>query len=180
MTSHILLSRPPRLLYLTVILLFAARLCQAACVPTDTTRLPSQRPNQDVLALLLKAQAKCPLTTLDFLKLVEGSGARLEPTMVNFRGFHNQDRGLFFVFEIVSGPLASLNVERGDFLFGHFLSNAGSQLVLQKKGLLIEAIVWDPTTAGILALSSKISSFFTVTPLDKNPFTIGYDAPDVT
>ena len=145
MTSHALLSRLPRLLYVTVLILFAARLCQAACIPADTTKLPNQRPNQDALALLLKAQATCPLTTLDFLKLVEGSGARLEPTMVNFHGFHNQDRGLFFLFEIVSGPLAGLNVERGDFLFGHFLSNENSQLVLQKNSLLIEAIFWDPT-----------------------------------
>ena len=67
MTSHILLNRLPRLLCFTVTLLFAARLCQAACIPTDTTKLPNQRPNQDALTLLLKAQATCPLNTPDFL-----------------------------------------------------------------------------------------------------------------
>src|SRR5262249_52614814 len=139
MRSYTLLSRLPRLLYLTVMLLFAARLCQAACVPMDTTKLPNPRPNQDALALLLKPQAKCPLTTPDFLKLVQGRGARLEPTMVNFLGFHNPDPGIFFLFENVSGQIAGSTVERGDFLFGHFLSSEGSRLILQKRGLLIEA-----------------------------------------
>src|SRR5262249_5094563 len=131
--------------------------------PEDTTRLPNQQPNQDALAVLLKAQDRCPLTTLDFLKLVEGSGGRLEPTMVNFRGFHNQDldSGVFFLFEIVSGPIAGVNVEQGDFLFGHFLSNNGSQLILQKGDLLIEAIVWDP--------AKQMFNFYELTEVDCNP-----------
>src|SRR5215469_12729680 len=144
MASRTQLSRLPSLLCLIALLLFAGRLCQAACAPTDTTKQPNQRPNQDTLALLLKAQTTCPLSTPDFLKLVEGSGARLEPTMVNFLGFHNPDPGVFFLFEIVSGQLAGVNVERGDFLFGHFLSKESSQLVLQKEGLLSEAIACDP------------------------------------
>jgi hypothetical protein len=163
MTSHILLNRLPRLLCFTVTLLFAARLCQAACIPTDTTKPPNQRPNQDALALLLKAQATCPLNTPDFLKLVEGSGARLAPTMVNFHGFRNQDldSGVFFIFEIVSGPLAGVNVERGDFLFGHFLSNKGSQLILQEGGLMIEAIAWDP--------AKRVFNFYELTEDDCKP-----------
>ena len=132
-----------QLLYVTVVLLFAARLCQAECIPEHA---PSQ-PNQDALARLLKAQDQCPATTPDFLDLVEGSGAKLETTMVNFLGFDNPDPGVFFLFQIVSGRLGrpNLSVERGDLLFGHFLTaNDHSQLVLDTGGLLIEAIAWDP------------------------------------
>jgi hypothetical protein len=132
-----------RLLHVTAVLLFAARLCQAECIPEHA---PPQ-PNQDALARLLKGQDKCPLTTQDFLNVVEGNGAKLETTMVNFLGFHDPDPGVFFLFQIVSGRLAGLNlsVERGDLLFGHFLTaNDSSQLVLDTGGLLIEAIAWDP------------------------------------
>jgi len=132
-----------RLLYATGVLLLVARLCQAECVPEHA---PLQ-PNQDALARLLKAQDRCPVTTPDFLDLVEGSGAKLETTMVNFLGFHNPDPGVFFLFQIVSGQLAgpNLSIERGDLLFGHFLAaNDRSQLVLDTGGLLVEAIAWDP------------------------------------
>ncbi len=130
-------------LLVIAVLLFAARLCQAECIPEHA---PPQ-PNQDALARLLKAQDRCPVTTNDFLNLVERNGAKLEPTMVNFLGFHNPDSGVFFLFQIVSGRLSGLNlsVERGDLLFGHFLTaNDRSQLVLETGGLLIEAIAWDP------------------------------------
>src|SRR5439155_25957570 len=128
---------------ITAVLLLAARLCQAECIPGHS---PSQ-PNQDALALLLKTQDRCPVTTPDFLNLVERSGAKLETTMVNFLGFHDPDPGAFFLFQIVSGQLAApnLSVERGDLLFGHFLTaNDRSQLVLDTGGLLVEAIAWDP------------------------------------
>jgi hypothetical protein len=130
-------------LHATAVLLFAARLCQAECVPEHA---PLQ-PNQDALARLLKAQDRCPVTTPDFLNVVEGSGAKLETTMVNFLGFGNPDPGVFFLFQIVSGRLLgpNLSVERGDLLFGHFLTaNDSSQLVLDTGGLLVEAIAWDP------------------------------------
>ncbi len=65
------------LLHVTAVLLFAARLCQAECIPEHA---PPQ-PNQDALARLLKGQDKCPLTTQDFLNVVEGNGAKLETTM---------------------------------------------------------------------------------------------------
>jgi hypothetical protein len=132
------------LLHFAAALLFAARLCQAECIPEH---VPPQ-PNQDALARLLKAQDQCPATTPDFLNVVEGSGAKLETTMVNFLGFDNPNPGVFFLFQIVSGRLAgpNLSVERGDLLFGHFLTaNERSQLVLDTGGLLVEAIAWDPT-----------------------------------
>jgi hypothetical protein len=134
-------------LHVAATLLFAARFAQAACIPEDTTHLPNQQPNQDALAVLLRAQDRCPLTTLDFLNLVEGGEGRLEPTMVNFQGFNDPDDGNFFLFEIVSGQLAGAKVERGDFLFGHFLQldpGDQSRLVLVTGGLLVEAIAWDP------------------------------------
>jgi len=98
------------------------------------------------LALLLKAQDHCPDTALDFRNLVEGSGARLETTMVNFLGFRDPKDGAFFLFEIVSGQLAGLNlsIERGDLLFGHFLASDGSHLVSNTDDLVLEAISWDP------------------------------------
>jgi hypothetical protein len=137
------MSRITKLLYITAMLLFAVRLCQAACTPENA---PPQ-PNQDALARLLAAQDRCPSTSRDFRKLVEGSGARLETTMVNFLGFHNPNPGAFFLFEIVSGQLAGLNltVERGDLLFGHFLSRSRERLVLNTSNLLVEVIAWDPT-----------------------------------
>jgi hypothetical protein len=131
-------------LVLTAMLLSVSRLCFGQCVPVDS---PSQ-PNQDPLARLLKAQAQCPTRTIDFRSLVERSGARLETTMVNFLSFHNPNPGAFFLFEIVSGNLAGVNVsvERGDLLFGHFLTATNnSQLVLDSTNrLLVEAIAWDP------------------------------------
>jgi hypothetical protein len=130
--------------HITAVLLLAARLCQAECIPGHS---PSQ-PNQDALALLLKTQDRCPVTTPDFLNLVERSGAKLETTMVNFLGFHDPDPGALFLFQIISGRLAgpNLSVERGDLLFGHFLTaNDRSQLVLDDGVLLVEAIAWDPT-----------------------------------
>jgi hypothetical protein len=131
------------LLHVTAVLLFAARLCQAECIPEHA---PPQ-PNQDALARLLKAQDRCPVTTPDFLNVVEGSGAKLEATMVNFLGFGNPDPGVFFLFQIVSGRLLTpdLSIDRGDLLFGHFLAaDHQSQLVLDTGGLLVEAIAWDP------------------------------------
>ena len=137
-----LTGRLSRLMCFTAMLLLAARLCQAACIPENS---PPQ-PNQDALAHLLQAQDRCPGTALDFRNLVEGSGARLETTMVNFLSFRDPADGAFFLFEIVSGQLAGLNlaIERGDLLFGHFLTSDGSHLVSNTDDLLVEAISWDP------------------------------------
>jgi hypothetical protein len=153
------LSAVAWLLLVTVVLLFAAPLSEAACIPRDS---PTQ-PNQDALAMVLKAQARCPLTTPDFLNLIEGAGAKLDTTMVNFRGFHNPDRGDFFLFQIVSGKLASVDVpvERGELLFGHFLEKDRSQLVLVDGGLLVEAIAWDPT--------KKLFNFYELTEDTQGP-----------
>jgi mono/diheme cytochrome c family protein len=136
------MPRLTKLVPLTAIALFVAQLSQAACVPENSPK----QPNQDAVARLLQAQDRCPATALDFRNLVERSGARLETTMVNFLGFHNPDDGAFFLFEIVSGKIAALNstIERGDLLFGHFLTSDGSSLVLNTSGLLVEAIAWDP------------------------------------
>ena len=136
------MPRLTQLVPLTAILLFAVQLCQAACIPEEFTA----QPNQDAVARLLEAQDRCPGTALDFRNLLERSGARLETTMVNFLSFHNPNPGAFFLFEIVSGKVAALNltIERGDLLFGHFLTSSGSRLVLNTSNLLVEAIAWDP------------------------------------
>jgi hypothetical protein len=135
-----------KLLRLIAPLLLAGRLCQAACIPEDPKHLATNHPNQDALALLLKAQDRCPDNAMDFRNLVEGSGARLETTMVNFESFRDPNDGAFFLFEIVSGQLGGLNpsIERGDLLFGHFLASDGSHLTSNTDGLLVEAIAWDP------------------------------------
>ena len=194
-----------RLFHVAATLLFAARFAQAACIPEDTTHLPNQQPNQDALAVLLRAQDQCPLTTLDFLNLVECGGGRLEPTLVNFQGFNDPDDGNFFLFEIVSGQLAGTKVERGDFLFGHFLGpdpRDQSRLSLLTSGLLIEAIAWDPSkqmfnfdelTEGCKPTGAnwcyrgdssfvlfKTLNFSTGKTLGNGPFTIGCAAPGVT
>jgi hypothetical protein len=138
------MGRLAKLVFFTALLLFVARLCQAACTPENSP----QQPNRDAVARLLQAQERCPSTALDFRNLVEGSGARLETTMVNFLSFHNPNPGAFFLFEIASGKVAALSstIERGDLLFGHFLtSSASSRLVLDTASRLqIEAIAWDP------------------------------------
>lgn len=135
------MRRLTQLLHLTPLLLFTVQLCHAACIPEHA---PPQ--HKDALARLLEAQDRCPRTALEFRNLIEGSGARLETTMVNFLSFHNPDPGAFFLFEIVSGQLAGLDlpVERGELLFGHFLSKSGSRLVLNTSDLLVEVIAWDP------------------------------------
>jgi hypothetical protein len=141
-TEVFAMRRLAKLVSFTAMLLFAVRLCQAACIPENSP----QQPNRDAVARLLEAQERCPSTALDFRNLVKGNGARLETTMVNFLSFHNPNPGAFFLFEIVSGKVAALNltVERGDLLFGHFLTRSGSRLVLNTSGLLVEAIAWDP------------------------------------
>jgi hypothetical protein len=137
------MSRLVQLLLLTAMLLLAARLSQGACLPEHS---PIPR--------LLEAQDQCPDTALEFRNLVERSGAQLETTMVNFLSFHNPNPGAFFLFEIVSGKLAPLNltVERGDLLFGHFLTSNRSRLVLNTSDLLVKAIAWDPASNCFLHL----------------------------
>src|SRR5215831_10770510 len=106
------MTRLSQLLHLIAILLLGVQLCHAACTLDNA---PPQ-PNQDAVARLLAAQDQCPSTALAFRTLLESSGARLETTMVNFLSFHNPNPGAFFLFEIVSGPLAGVNLamERGD------------------------------------------------------------------
>ena len=117
----------------------------AACVPTNLAT-PSPK---DPVARVLAGQPACPKNAIEFRELFKRSGARLEPTMVNFVGFHNPDPGAFFVFEIVSGSVGAASstvvIQRGDLLFGHFTgATSDKRLVPNKDGLLIELIAWDP------------------------------------
>jgi hypothetical protein len=103
---------------------------------------------QDPVAHVLAAQRTCPKNAIEFVEALEQLGARMEPTVVNFVGFHNPDPGAFFIFEIVSSTEVSpstFKIERGDLLFGHFTTVASSgQLVSNQEGLTIELIAWDP------------------------------------
>jgi hypothetical protein len=62
----------------------------------------------------------------------------MEPTMVNFIGFHNADMAEFFFFEIVSSAPPSITIQRGDLLFGHFTTADNDQLSsVQEGGLTV-------------------------------------------
>ncbi len=121
----------------------AASFADAACIPRGS----APQGHRDPLARLLEAQAQCPSTALEFRNLVERAGLRLDTTEVNFQGFHNPDPGILFLFEIVSGRLPGPNIaiERGDLVFGYFLTADGPRLVLDTaNSLMVEAIAWDP------------------------------------
>src|SRR5262249_10081125 len=69
----------------------------------------------------------------------------LEPTMVNFTGFHNP--GAFFIFEIASREGGLFAIQRGDLVFGHFTEVTDDNRLVSVKddrGLVIELIAWDP------------------------------------
>jgi len=122
-----------------------ASFCHAACVPEN---LLSPAP-QDPVARVLAEQDACPSNAVEFVERLKRSGARLEPTMVNFRGFHNPKDGAFFIFEIVSrdgAPSSSSAISRGDMFFGHFTDLDGANLVSFRSpnDLVIELIAWDP------------------------------------
>jgi hypothetical protein len=94
-------------------------------------------------------QDKCPANANEFGEILKGLGGHLEPTMVNFGGFHNPASGAFFIFEIVStaanASLPAPAIERGDLVFGHFLEATNDGRLVSSKGqLLIELIAWDP------------------------------------
>ena len=117
----------------------------AACTPQNLSK-PAPR---DPVARVLTQQEACPKTAIAFRNLLKRSGARLEPTMVNFVGFHNPDPGAFFVFEIVStavgGSRSQVTIDRGDLVFGHFTgATDDGRLVANTDGLVIELIAWDP------------------------------------
>jgi hypothetical protein len=90
---------------------------RADCIPGNLAT-PAPR---DPVARVLAAQRTCPKDAIGFVEALEQLGARMEPTAVNFVGFHNPDPGAFFIFEIVSTTAASpstFKIDRGDLLFG--------------------------------------------------------------
>jgi hypothetical protein len=82
--------------------------------------------------------------------LLRDEGAQLTTAMVANRGFHNPEFGSFSLFEMVDGPLASIDtaVEKGEFFFGHFTAPEGSELIAdqdpRRGSLMVELIAWDP------------------------------------
>src|SRR5262249_60358829 len=98
---------------------------------------------------VLAAQNACPKDAVDFVNVLKQSGARMEPTMVNFAGFHNSDKGAaLFIFEIVSSdgvPPSALTIPRGDLLFGHFTNvTRAKRLISTTEDLVIELMTWGP------------------------------------
>jgi len=125
--------------------LVSAALARAACIPKN---LATPAP-KDPVARVLAQQNTCPKNAMQFGDILKRLGARLEPTMVNFVGFHKPASGAFFVFEIVStagsAPVSTLTIERGDLLFGHFTAATNDgRLVSNQSELVIELIAWDP------------------------------------
>ena len=116
----------------------------AECVPRD---LPTPAP-RDPIARTLALQGTCPRSAQEFGEALRRLGARLEPTIVNFGGFHNPRAGAFFLFEIAStgaAAPATFEIARGDLVFGHFTeATPDGKLVSNRAGLVIEAIAWDP------------------------------------
>jgi len=126
--------------------LTCAPLCHAACVPSVPAGLAPPGA-KDPLVRLLAAQDSCPTNAMEFAAALKRAGARSEPTMVNFRGFHNPNDGVFFIFEIVTSEGAApsgLTIPRGDLLFGHFTATTDDGgLVSNQSDLVIELITWD-------------------------------------
>ena len=135
-----------RLIIATAVLMFGltwAPFGHAACVPKNLAT-PAPR---DPVVRVLAAQSACPKDAVEFVASLKRLGVRMEPTMVNFVGFHNPDAGAFFIFEIASNAgatPAAVTIERGDLLFGHFTTTDGDKLVSNKESLTIELIAWDP------------------------------------
>jgi hypothetical protein len=117
-------------------------LCHAAC-PVQKLATPAPK---DPVARVLGAQDTCPRNPREFVDVLKRLGARVEPTLVNFVGFHNVNAGAFFFFEIASSaPTSAIEIPRGDLLFGHFTTATRDQLVsVESGGLTIELIAWDP------------------------------------
>jgi len=114
---------------------------EAACRIVD---LPTPAP-QDPVARLLAEQPSCAKGAVDFVGALKKDGVRLEPTIVNFTGFHNP--GGFFIFEIASRAGGPFPIQRGDLVFGHFTTTTDDNRLVSFRDdtdLVIELIAWDP------------------------------------
>jgi hypothetical protein len=106
--------------------------------------------NNDPLARFLTASAACPANVFEFRSQLTAAGAKLRPTLVANRGFHNPRNNpksvQMMLFEIVSGRLDALGIEIKDaeFFFGHFITTNGTSLKAG-QGVFIELIAWDST-----------------------------------
>ena len=110
-----------------------------------------QFPRQgDYLARLLARLPSCPTNALELRAAIEADGLELRAAMVANRGFHNPSLGSFSLFERALGTsrATGMQVEDGEFHFGHFTAAAGTELILDQApsngALMVELIAWDP------------------------------------
>jgi hypothetical protein len=74
---------------------------QRLCVIQNSGGQPVTN-NNDPLAKFLMASGPCPTDVFEFRRHLISGGAKLRPTMVANRGFHNPTQGSFSLFEIIS------------------------------------------------------------------------------
>lgn len=109
----------------------------------------------DPLFKIVTSQRFCANNALEFRKLVLAQGLKVKPSMVANRGYNNPlPQGLFSFFEAVTGDYKGMQIEPGDWFFGHFQvavnNDSASTSVLQEQNqagdnaLLLESVVWDP------------------------------------
>ena len=125
---------------------------QPPCVIQNKSGQPVTN-NNDPLAKFLSAAGPCPTNVFEFRSRLTSGGAKLRPTLVANRGFHNQKNTSgamhFMAFEIVSGRLGAfgLEINDGEFFFGHFTATDGTTLAADQRpsrdSLMVELIAWD-------------------------------------
>lgn len=100
----------------------------------------------DPLFSVLVESESCPESAIGLREVLQQAGLTLSPTMVANRGFHNPSAGSISIFETGAGSVSGRLVSDHEFFFGYFIGPDGTQLkVNDGRGLLVEALAWDPT-----------------------------------
>lgn len=133
------------LAFISIILLSQAT--NAGCAIFNSKEQPVTTMS-DPVSLLLKSSSNCPDDVFKFRRLLKETGLTLKTTMVANRGYHNPSEGSFSMFEIVTGKINNIDINTGDFFFGHFTAvDSNGNLIAdqnpEKGSLMIEAFAWD-------------------------------------
>lgn len=132
---------------MSVSIILLTQATYAECTILDSNEQPVTSMS-DPIRLLLKSSLSCPDDVFKFRRMLKETGLTLKTTMVANRGFHNPSEGSFSIFEIVSGKINTIDINAGDFFFGHFTAvDANGNLIAdqnpKKNSLMIEAFAWD-------------------------------------